>query len=89
MKFAKVTVKGQVTIPIEFRRKLKISSEDHVVFEAEGEYLKIRKVVPVVPLGPDDPMWNMVGSARGGRSDVSRRHDDYLAEGETRRWRKS
>ena len=89
LKISKVTAKGQVTIPVEFRRKLKISEEDHVAFESDGECLTLRKIVPVAPLGPDDPMWNMLGSASGGKSDVARRHDDYLAEGETTRWRKS
>lgn len=89
MKIVKVTEKGQVTIPIVFRRKLGISNEDHLAIEEEGDCLKLRKVASVSPLGPEDPIWNMVGKAQGGRSDVSRRHDGYLAEGEIAEWRKS
>ena len=89
MKIVKVTEKGQVTIPVVFRRKLGISNEDHLTIEEEGDCLKLRKVVSANPLGPEDPIWDMVGMAQSSRSDVSRRHDDYLAEGEIARWRKS
>lgn len=89
MPIVKVTEKGQVTLPIDLRRKLKIGKDDYLVVEAEGEYLKLRKVPETKILGPEDPIWSFVGKVAGGAKDVSAKHDRYLAEGERKRWRKS
>ena len=89
MSIIKVTEKGQVTLPVDIRRKLGISKDDYLMVETEGEYLKLKKVSEVKPLGPDDPIWLLIGKGRGGRKDVSARHDRYLAEGEQERWRRS
>ena len=89
MPIVKVTEKGQVTLPIELRRKLRISKDDYLVVEAEGEYLKLRKVPETRILGPEDPIWSFVGKVSGGAKDVSAKHDRYLAEGERKRWRRS
>jgi AbrB family looped-hinge helix DNA binding protein len=89
MAIVKVTEKGQVTLPIDLRRKLRISKDDYLVVEAEGEYLKLRKVPETKSLGHEDPMWSWIGKHSGGKKDVSTKHDRYLAEGEHKRWRKS
>jgi AbrB family looped-hinge helix DNA binding protein len=39
----RVTSKGQVTIPIEIRQKLRIGPESEVVFELVGQTIRIRK----------------------------------------------
>ena len=44
MAIVKVTEKGQVTLPIDLRRKLGITKDDYLVVEIEGEYLKLHKV---------------------------------------------
>jgi AbrB family looped-hinge helix DNA binding protein len=89
MPIIKVTEKGQVTLPIHLRRKLGIKKDDYLVVEAEGEYLKLRKVPETKSLGHEDPIWSWVGTASGGKKDVSIKHDRYMAEGERKRWRKS
>ena len=89
MPIVRVTEKGQVTIPIILRRKLGIHKNDYVAFEDEGDHLRLRKVTPAHPCSPDDPIWQIVGKASSGKSDISRHHDDYLAEGERNRWRES
>lgn len=89
MSIVKVTEKGQVTIPIHLRRKLGIRKDDYVAVEEEEDYLKLRKVSGANALAPEDPIWQLVGKGSGGKKDVSRRHDHYLAEGERKRWRKS
>jgi AbrB family looped-hinge helix DNA binding protein len=89
MAIVKVTEKGQVTLPVDLRRKLRIGKDDYLVVEAEGEYLKLRKVPETKSLGPDDPIWSWVGKSSGGKKDVSAKHDRYLAEAERKRWRKS
>ncbi len=89
MVIVKVTEKGQVTLPIDFRRKLRIGKDDYLVVEAEGEYLKLHKVPQRKSLGSEDPIWSWVGRAAGGKKEVSAKHDRYLAAGERSRWRKS
>lgn len=89
MAIIKVTEKGQITLPIEMRRKLGITQDDYLVVESAGEYLTLHKATQAKALSADDPIWQMVGQGSGGKADVAARHDHYLAEGERKRWRKS
>lgn len=89
MAIVKVTEKGQVTLPVDLRRKLGINKDNYLVVKAEGECLKLRKLSPVKPLAPEDPIWSLIGKGSSGSKDVSARHDRYLAEGERKRWRRS
>jgi AbrB family looped-hinge helix DNA binding protein len=88
MTIVKVTEKGQVTLPIDLRRKLGIGKDDYLVVEAQGEYLRLHKVSDVKPLASEDPIWALIGKKGSGKKDVSRRHDHYLSQGERKRWRK-
>jgi AbrB family looped-hinge helix DNA binding protein len=88
MAILKVTEKGQVTLPIDLRRKLRISKDDYLLVEAEGEYLKLCKLSETKRLGSEDPIWSWVGKASDRKKDVSTKHDRYLAEGERKRWRR-
>ena len=89
MKVIKVTAKGQITIPIELRTALGITEDSYLEVTAEGDEVRLRQVVPVRPLSGDDPIWDLIGSAAGGREDIAREHDRYLAEGEMAGWRES
>ncbi|MCH8055041.1 MAG: AbrB/MazE/SpoVT family DNA-binding domain-containing protein [Deltaproteobacteria bacterium] len=89
MAIVKVTEKGQITLPIDLRRRLGITKDDYLVVETEGEYVKLHKVSEAKPLGPDDPIWALIGQGSSGKKDISSRHDYYLAKGEQKRWRKS
>lgn len=40
---AKVTSKGQITIPIEIRRALGVKAGDKVVFEQNGDNISVRR----------------------------------------------
>ena len=84
----KVTEKGQVTLPVELRRKLGIGKDDYLMIEVEGSVLKVRKISEKKLLESDDPIWDWVGQHASGDQDVSAQHDRYLAEGERKRWRK-
>jgi AbrB family looped-hinge helix DNA binding protein len=88
MAIVKVTEKGQVTLPIDLRRKLRISKDDYLEVEAEGSVLKVRKLASKQALAPNDPIWEMVGRSESGAKEVSVQHDRFLAEGERKRWRK-
>jgi AbrB family looped-hinge helix DNA binding protein len=43
-KQAKITSKGQVTVPREVRRALGVREGDHLVFESDGEDVRVRAV---------------------------------------------
>ena len=43
-KKAKITSKGQITIPLEIRRALNVSPGDHIEFEANTSGVRVRAV---------------------------------------------
>jgi len=88
MQIVKVTGKGQLTLPIELRRKLRIDKDDYLSVEAEGEVLTLRNVRERKVLGSNDPIWDFIGKGSSGTKDGSTNHDHYIAEGEQRRWLK-
>jgi len=89
VKVVKVTSKGQVTIPAEIRAALGITRDSYLEVAVDGGEVRLRRCVPARPLGADDPVWDLIGVAGGGRSDVSVGHDRYLAESERAGWRES
>jgi AbrB family looped-hinge helix DNA binding protein len=89
MKVYKVTEKGQVTIPLEVSETLGMDQDSLLeVWTKDGE-VRMRKVEVGQVVGPRDPIRELIGIGDSGRHDVSDRHDDYIAEGEIRRWRAS
>ena len=44
VRIAKITKKGQVTIPVEIRKQLKIKENDFIAFTTEKDYILIKKV---------------------------------------------
>lgn len=46
---ARLTTKGQVTIPAELRKFLQVGEGDYILFEKKGARLAIKKMAP-----PDD-----------------------------------
>jgi transcriptional pleiotropic regulator of transition state genes len=89
MKVAKVTTKGQITIPQDARRALGIDDQSYLEVSVSGDEIRLRKLVRVRPLSDEDPIWRLVGSASGDVDDVAENHDQYLADGELTRWRES
>ena len=86
MPIVKVTEKGQITLPVDLRRKLGITKDDYLVVEGEGEYLTLHKVSRAKALSAEDPIWKLIGQGSSGKRDVAARHDYYLAKGERKRW---
>jgi AbrB family looped-hinge helix DNA binding protein len=82
----RVSAKGQLTIPVALRKKSDIREGDYVQMNLDGHSIRLTKVKSIEPLGLEDPIWQMVGIAESGQSDISGNHDRYLAEGEKRRW---
>jgi AbrB family looped-hinge helix DNA binding protein len=89
MKPVKVTSKGQVTIPVEIRTSLGIDENSYLEVAEVDDEIRLRKLVRTKPLTPDDPIWEMIGSAASGDGHVAANHDRHLADGEIARWRKS
>ncbi|MFZ5650838.1 MAG: AbrB/MazE/SpoVT family DNA-binding domain-containing protein [Bacillota bacterium] len=42
---AKITAKGQVTVPLELRKALKIKEGDYILFERKGSRVEIKKMI--------------------------------------------
>jgi AbrB family looped-hinge helix DNA binding protein len=89
MKVYKVTEKGQVTLPAEVREAMGIDGDSYVRIWTVNEEIHMRKVDAVEPLGPQDPIWELVGAGESALRDVSERHDHYLADAEVKRWQGS
>ncbi|MCL6479927.1 MAG: AbrB/MazE/SpoVT family DNA-binding domain-containing protein [Peptococcaceae bacterium] len=43
---AKITAKGQVTVPLELRKVLKIKEGDYILFARRGSRVEIKKMLP-------------------------------------------
>mgnify|MGYP000035337009 FL=1 len=82
----RVTSKGQMTIPVEIRRALGIGKGDHILVTVEGNEIRLRKLEAFRPLDDADPIWKLIGAGESGDSDVSERHNHYLAAEEIKRW---
>jgi AbrB family looped-hinge helix DNA binding protein len=89
MKVAKVTSKGQITIPQEAREALGIDEDSYLEVHTCGDEIHLKKVVSVRPLSSSDPIWRLVGAAGSAATDVGENHDHYLAEAEIAGWRES
>ncbi len=89
MKVVKATSKGQVTIPVEIRAALGIDEDSYLEVSADGDEVRMRRIVAAAPLAADDPIWSLVGAGESGEHDVAADHDRHLAEGELARWRGS
>ena len=46
MQLAKITARGQTTIPKSIREAANLDSGDVIAFEIEGDHLVVRKVTP-------------------------------------------
>jgi transcriptional pleiotropic regulator of transition state genes len=89
MAIVKVTSKGQITIPIKAREHLGIHEGSYLDMEMDGDSLRFRKLRKVRLLSQEDPIWKLIGRGSSQKTDISGRHDDYLAEGEIDSWRSS
>lgn len=83
----RITSKGQLTIPASIRKKLSLKKGDYLQVKLEHDEIHLKKMKTIQPLSEDDPIWKMVGVGESGHHDISLNHDQYLAEGETERWK--
>lgn len=57
----KLTSKGQLTLPKEYRDRLGLDKGCQLVIVLRGNALVLKKYCPVQPLDEQDPIWDMVG----------------------------
>lgn len=58
MELAKITARGQTTIPKRIREVAGLHEGDVIAFEVEGDHLLVRKVAP----GQDDYLRGLAGT---------------------------
>ncbi|WP_161821258.1 AbrB/MazE/SpoVT family DNA-binding domain-containing protein [Sporotomaculum syntrophicum] len=80
----KLTSKGQLTLPKEYRDKLCLDKGSHLSVTVKGDTLMLKKVYELKPLSDNDPIWDMVGifDDRSRAAFVSMEHDSCVANGE-------
>lgn len=80
----KLTSKGQLTLPKEYRDKLCLERGSNLAVTIKGDTLMLKKVYEVMPLSENDPIWDMVGifEDRHCAAAVSMEHDHCVAAGE-------
>lgn len=79
-----LTSKGQLTLPKEYRDKLRLDKGSRLAVALKGDTLLLKKVYKVAPLAESDPIWDMLGmfDDRDGAACVSARPDGYAAAAE-------
>jgi len=61
IQLVKITNKGQMTLPIEFRRKMNLREGEYVSLQYEPDgSVRLRKVQDSKPLSETDPIWNLI-----------------------------
>lgn len=84
---AKVTSKGQVTIPVEVRRALGIEQGDQLIFEVAGRYATVHKRRSVVEIAAEWRAEHPLGEPRhaSDREAIAAYFRGKAAEDEERR----
>ncbi len=79
-----LTSKGQLTLPKEYRDKLRLDKGSHLSVSVKGDILILKKYYELEPLCENDPIWDMVGIFDDCRrvANVSIEHDHCLADSE-------
>lgn len=62
---AKLTSKGQLTLPKSVRDQMNLSKGSFIAIYLEKDQIVMKKVNPKRPLSDADPIWDMVGMFHG------------------------
>ncbi|MFZ5647857.1 MAG: AbrB/MazE/SpoVT family DNA-binding domain-containing protein [Bacillota bacterium] len=63
---AKLTSKGQLTLPKSVREKLNLDKGSYIAIYLEKDQIVMKKVNPRKPLSDEDPIWDMIGMYHDG-----------------------
>ncbi|WP_061215167.1 AbrB/MazE/SpoVT family DNA-binding domain-containing protein [Syntrophomonas wolfei] len=71
--------KGQLTIPLEIRKKLGLRQGDQIEISVIDDSIRLRKTneFNIPPLAEDDPIFTFIGMGEGPE-DLSEMHDKYI-----------
>ncbi|HOV79176.1 MAG TPA: AbrB/MazE/SpoVT family DNA-binding domain-containing protein [Bacillota bacterium] len=74
---AKITSKGQMTLPSSARKLLGIKKGDHLAVYVRGDEVILRKFVPFKKASRKDAVFSLIGKGEGP-PDLAENHDSYL-----------
>ena len=89
---AKLTSKGQLTLPKSVRDELKLDKGSYIAIYLEEDHMVMKKVNPKKPLSDADPIWDMAGMFHGenlGENSVSSRESKVIYFHEAAKWKTS
>lgn len=89
---AKLTSKGQLTLPKTVRDELNLTKGSYIAIYLEKDQLVMKKVNPKRPLSDADPIWDMAGMFHGGRKGEGEgepREGKVIPVREVARWKPS
>lgn len=91
---AKLTSKGQLTLPKSVRDQLKLEKGSCIAIYLENNQIVMKKVAPKKPLSDADPVWDMAGMFHGGNANeceklVNSRECKIKPIWEAARWKSS
>lgn len=66
---AKLTSKGQLTLPKPVRDRLKLDKGSYIAIYLENNQIVMKKVDPQKPLSDADPIWDMAGMFHGAKDE--------------------
>lgn len=87
---AKLTSKGQLTLPKSVRDQLKLAKGSYIAIYLEKDQIVMKKVNPKQPLSEADPIWDMVGMFHGkSKNQDNPREGKVTSIREATRWKPS
>lgn len=87
---AKLTSKGQLTLPKAVRDELKLDKGSYIAIYLEKDQIVMKKVNPKKPLSEADPIWDMAGMFHSGvEGQAITRENKVASIREAARWKPS
>lgn len=82
MSIIRVRARGQITLPREVRKAVRLGAGDYLACEVQGDAIVLRKATACPHTNFGDGIWRVVGSAedREGKNDVSADKHKYLGK---------
>lgn len=86
MEVAKITSKGQITIPVDIRKKLNLNDGDKVVFVEDGGKIILVNASRVV-FSPNKNKSGFAFAWKGGLADIREQYSSVDLQHKSQEWR--
>jgi len=86
MEIAKITSKGQITIPVEIRRKLNLKEGDKVVFIEDGDQIILANAAEVI-ISANTKKTGFKFPWKGGLADIRNKYSSVELQHKSQEWR--